>query len=82
MDFVVDCVSAALASMAIFVVSPKAASLCDGDFLQAAAATLVIDTDKVTRDCQRAQMAAKREANLPNRFNAERVKALYHGDPE
>ena len=25
---------------------------------------------------------AKREANLPNRFNAERVNALYHGDPE
>jgi hypothetical protein len=25
---------------------------------------------------------AKREANLPNRFNAERVKALYEGDPE
>jgi hypothetical protein len=56
-DFVVDCVSAALASMAIFVVSPEAASLSDADFLQATAATLAIDTDKVTRDCQRAQMA-------------------------
>jgi hypothetical protein len=56
-DFVVDCVSAALASMTVFVVSPEAASLSDGDFLQAAAVTLAIDTDKVTRDCQRAQMA-------------------------
>jgi hypothetical protein len=25
---------------------------------------------------------AKREANLPHRFNAERVRALYQGDPE
>jgi hypothetical protein len=56
-DFVVDCVSAALANLAIFVVSPEAASLSEGDFLQAAAVTLAMDTDKVTRDCQRAQMA-------------------------
>jgi hypothetical protein len=53
-DFVVDCVSAALASMAIFLVSPEAASLSDVDFLREAATTLAIDTDKVTRYCQRA----------------------------
>jgi hypothetical protein len=56
-DFVVDSVSAALASFAIFVVSPEAACLSEADFLRAAAKTLAIDTDEVTRDCQRAQMA-------------------------
>ena len=56
-DFVVDRVSAALAGLAIFVVSPEAASLSEPDFLAAAARCLALDTEKVARDCQRAQMA-------------------------
>jgi len=56
-DFVVDRVSAALASLAIFVVSPEAACQNEADFLTAAAQCLALDTEKVARDCQRAQMA-------------------------
>jgi hypothetical protein len=56
-DFVVDRVSAALASLAIFVVSPEAACQNEADFLAAAAQCLALDTEKVARDCQRAQMA-------------------------
>jgi hypothetical protein len=55
-DFVVDRVSAALAALAIFVVSPEAASLNEPDFLATAAKCLALDTEKIARDCQRAQM--------------------------